>query len=150
MVGADDGRGDLRPCFPHALLRDDESGNANGRQDVRDVQIDLHAPELDESRRARGQPVMGYEALEVLFVVGPLRVERAPELLEVGALTPPLALDANLVERSLTVVLADHASDVGRVEDQPVGALHVAGRPRTWRQTRPGRAARPARTRPCP
>ena len=60
-----------------------------------DVEIDLHAPEIDPRGRARSQPVMPDEPVEVSGIVRPLRVELRGELLEELAAAPRIALRRN-------------------------------------------------------
>ena len=75
QLSSGNSRGHLGCVLTRALLRDHDRGDPNRRQDIRHVEIDLHAPELRPCRGARRQPVVPDEPLEVLLVLGPLRVE---------------------------------------------------------------------------
>ena len=111
-----------------ALLGEHERGHPNRRQDVRHVEFDLHPPEVGPRGRARGQPVVPDEPLEVLGVIRPLWVEIGGELLEQLAASPGFSLGRDPRERLVALLRVEHALRPGVEEDESLHAVGVGGR----------------------
>jgi hypothetical protein len=110
------------------FFRDDEGSDADRSQHVRDVEVDLHAAELDPCRRARRQPVVPDEPVHVLRVVGPLRVDGGCELLEVIAPPPFLAISAQLRTQAVALIRIRDEPAPRVVQEQPLDSLRVRRR----------------------
>ena len=107
------------------LLGQYERRHPDRREGIGDVEIDLHPPEVHPRGRARSQPVVPDEPVEVVGIARPLRVELCGELLQHVAAAPSVALRRKAGQRLLALAFVEHALRPGVVEDQPLHAVGV-------------------------